>query len=64
MAFGGIVVVLLCMGLLGVLVSGVVLMGVGGKKNEKLGNKLMIARIWLQALILITLSLMFMSGGK
>jgi hypothetical protein len=64
MAFGGVVVVLLCMGRLGVLVSGVVLMGVGGKKNEKLGNKLMIARVWLQALILITLALMFMSGGK
>lgn len=64
MAIGGIIVVLLIIGLLGVLVSGIVLMGVGGKTNERLGNKLMTARIWLQALIIIVLALMFMSGGK
>ncbi len=64
MAVGGIIVVLLLIALVGVLVSGVVLMGVGGKTNERLGNKLMIARVWLQALILLTLAAMFMSGGK
>jgi hypothetical protein len=52
-------VAILLFALVGVLVAGLVLMGMGGKANEKYGNKLMSARVWLQAIILILLALMF-----
>ena len=64
MAIGGIVVVLLCMALLGVMVAGIFLMARGGETNKKYGNKLMVARVWLQALILLTLAGMFAAGSK
>jgi hypothetical protein len=63
MAIAGIIIVLLLTALVGVLIAGVVLMGVGGKTNEKYGNKLMVARVWLQGLLVLTLALMFMMGG-
>jgi hypothetical protein len=63
MAIAGIIIVLLLTGLVGVLVAGVVLMGVGGKTNEKYSNKLMVARVWLQGLLVVMLALMFMTGG-
>lgn len=47
-----------------VLVGGVVLMGVGGKANAKYSNKLMMARVWLQASVIMLLAAMFAAGGK
>lgn len=60
---GGLLIFLL-IGLAAVLVCGVVLMGVGGEKNAKYGNKLMMARVWLQGLLLMVLALMFAMGNK
>jgi len=62
-AVGGIIIVLLLTALVGVLMAGVVLMGVGGKTNEKYGNKLMVARVWLQGMVLVMVVLMFAAGG-
>ena len=62
MAFGGIIVVLLLTALVLVLVAGVVLMGVGGEANLRYGNRLMVARVWLQGLVIGALVLMFASG--
>lgn len=42
-----------------VLISGIVLMAMGGKLNKKYGNKLMVARISLQALAVILLGLTY-----
>jgi hypothetical protein len=39
--------ILLLVAVVVVLVAGVVLMGIGGKTNEKYANKLMIARVLL-----------------
>lgn len=44
-----------------VLLVGIFLMGRGGAANEKYGNKLMMARVVLQALILIVVALIFVS---
>ena len=60
---GGILIFLL-IALVAVLVSGVVLMGVGGEKNLKYSNKLMTARVWLQGISLMVLALMFAIGNK
>ena len=62
MAIFGIIIVLLLTGLVGVLVAGVVLMGIGGKTNERYGNKLMVARVWLQGLALLAVAAMFLVG--
>ncbi len=58
-----VLVVLLIVALVIVLVSGIFLMGVGGKANNKYANKLMIARVCLQGLIVIGLILMFFAGN-
>lgn len=42
-----------------VLVIGLILMAVGGKVNEKYSNKLMTARVLLQATAIIMLGIMF-----
>lgn len=55
----GFVLILLILATTAVLVSGIVLMGVGGKTNQRLGNKLMVARVWLQASVLVVIALMF-----
>lgn len=55
----GFVLIILILATTGVLVSGIVLMGVGGKTNQRLGNKLMVARVWLQASVLVVIALMF-----
>lgn len=57
-------IIILLMGVVGVLVAGVVLMGVGGEMNKKYGNKLMVARVTLQGLVLAVLALMFFAAGK
>ena len=56
--------IFLLIALVGVLVSGLVLMGRGGEMNVKYGNKLMMARLWLQGLSLLVLALIFMMGNK
>lgn len=58
----GLLLMLLILATLGVLVGGVVLMAVGGKANVKYGNKLMVARVWLQAGSLLVLALLFAMG--
>lgn len=55
---------LLLIALVSVLVAGIVLMGRGGEMNKKYGNKLMMARVWLQGLSLIVLALIFAMGNK
>ena len=47
--------------LVAVLVTGIVLMGVGGKTNSKYNNRLMVLRVVLQAAILLLLALLFVS---
>jgi ABC-type dipeptide/oligopeptide/nickel transport system permease component len=42
-----------------VLVSGIVLMAIGGKANTKYGNKLMVARVVLQAASIILLAILY-----
>lgn len=58
------IILLLMMATVGVLLSGIVLMGIGGKANERYSNKLMVARVTLQGLVLMLIALLFMSGGK
>ena len=61
--FAGSLMILLLFAVVAVLVAGVVLMGIGGKTNEKYANKLMIARVSLQGLAILLLVLMF-AGRK
>jgi hypothetical protein len=35
---------------------------VGGELNKKYGNKLMVARVWLQGSVLMVLALLFVTG--
>lgn len=49
---------------LAVLVVGVLLMGKGGEANRKYANKLMTARVILQASVLLLLLLLFALGGR
>lgn len=62
--FGGSLLMVLLAGVVAVLVAGVVLMGIGGKANEKYGNKLMLARVTLQACVIGVLLLMFALSSK
>jgi hypothetical protein len=64
MSVGDYLVAILLLAIVGVLVAGVVLMGVGGKANAKYGNKLMVARISLQGMVVVLLALLFMMGKK
>jgi hypothetical protein len=56
------VIVALMLATFGVLMAGVVLMGVGGSLNTRYGNKLMVARVSLQGLVLLMLALLFFVG--
>jgi len=56
------VVAVLLLAVVGVLIAGIVLMGIGGKANAKYGNKLMIARVSLQGMVLLMLALLFLMG--
>ena len=60
--FGSSLIIILLLSVMGVLVTGVVLMGLGGKANEKYANRLMVARVTLQALVLLLLVMMFATG--
>ena len=54
-----IIVLILMIATVVALVAGLVLMAVGGKENKKHSNKLMVARVGLQAMALLMLLLMF-----
>lgn len=54
------VIIILMLAVVVVLAAGFVLMFKGGDLNRKYGNKLMIARVCLQALVIALLLLMFM----
>jgi hypothetical protein len=58
------IIVALMLATFGVLMAGVVLMGTGGSANARYGNKLMVARVSLQGLVLLMLALMFFMGQK
>ena len=60
--FGSSLIIILLLSVVGVLVTGVVLMGLGGKANEKYSNRLMVARVALQGAALLLLVLMFATG--
>ena len=56
---GGLLVVLV-----GVLGTGLVLMIKGGEANKKYGNNLMMARVMVQAVIILLLAMLFMASDK
>lgn len=62
MSVGDYLIVALMLGVFGVLVAGIALMGAGGSLNARYGNKLMVARVSLQGLVLVMLMLMFSMG--
>lgn len=64
MYIGSYILIILIAAVFAVLVTGVVLMGSGGKMNLKYGNKLMIARVSLQGTILLVLIAMYFIGAK
>ena len=59
---GSSLIIILLIAVVAVLVAGVVIMGVGGKANEKYSNRLMVARVTLQALVLLLLVMLFSTG--
>jgi hypothetical protein len=42
-----------------VLLSGIALMGIGGKLNQRYSNRLMVARVTLQGLVIMMIALLF-----
>jgi hypothetical protein len=64
MSFGDYIIVALMLATLGALIAGVVLMGMGGGANTRYGNKLMMARVSLQGLVIFMLALMFFLGSR
>lgn len=64
MNFGYYILIVLILSVFVVLMAGVTLMGKGGKANFKYGNKLMIARVSLQGLVLVVLAIMYLFGTK
>jgi hypothetical protein len=57
------ILIFLIIALAGVIMAGVLLMGKGGKANFKYANKLMVARVTLQGLILLIIFIIYM-GNK
>lgn len=55
-------VIILMVATVAVLIAGLILMAIGGKVNEKHSNKLMVARVMLQAAAIIMLGIMFFMG--
>lgn len=64
MEFGYALLLVLLIAVVGVLLSGVFLMGKGGEANKKYGNRLMVMRVSLQGLALLVLALLFLIGNK
>lgn len=62
MSIGDYIIVALLLATFGVLMAGIALMGVGGPANTRYGNKLMIARVSLQGMVLLLLALLFALG--
>ncbi len=62
MSVGDYVIVALMLAIFGVLMAGIVLMGSGGAMNTKYANKLMVARVSLQGLVMLVLALLFFLG--
>ena len=62
MSAGDYIVLTLMLATFGVLMAGIVLMGTGGSKNFRYGNKLMTARVSFQGLALAMLALLFFVG--
>lgn len=59
MALGDYIIIALIFATFGVLLAGIMLMGIGGKANRRYSNKLMVARVSLQALVILMLLLMY-----
>lgn len=57
-----LIVLILMLATLGVLIAGVSVMMIGGKLNAKYSNKLMVARVGLQALTILFIGLLIMVG--
>lgn len=53
------VILVLLVAVAAVLIAGLVVMGIGGKTDRKFSNKLMMARVAIQALIVLILGLFF-----
>jgi hypothetical protein len=53
------VILVLLIAVAAVLIAGLIVMGVGGKTDKKFSNKLMMARVAIQALIVLILGLFF-----
>ena len=59
MSIAIIILVGLLLAVFMVMIAGVVLMGAGGKKNKKYGNKLMMARVGFQGLALVAIAAIY-----
>lgn len=64
MNFSAILLLALMIAVLLVLLAGIVLMMKGGEANRKYGNRLMVARVGLQALAVLFIGLLFLMSGK
>ncbi len=62
MGVGDFIIIALLLATVSVLVAGVVMMGMGGNANQRYGNKLMVARVSLQGLVLVMLVMMYSAG--
>ena len=61
----GSTIILILMALtLSILVVGIVLMAIGGKLNSKLSNKLMVARVLVQFIVVMLLAFFYFLGKK
>ncbi len=57
-----VLISLLMLATLAVLTTGVVLMGIGGKVNARWSNRLMIARVTLQTLVVALIGISIITG--
>lgn len=64
MSFGTVLLILIMLCVLGVLFTGIGAMLMGGEFNRKYGNRLMMARVALQAVAIGLLLLLAMCSGK
>lgn len=64
MSFGTVLLILLMLCVLGILFTGIGAMLVGGEFNRKYGNRLMMARVGMQAVAIGLLFLLVMCSGK
>ena len=64
MDFLTILIILALIAVLGVLITGIISMFRGGEFNEKYGNKLMQARVALQAITVLLIMIALISGAS